>query len=50
MTSIVALAGALVLVGAWAPGAVADEAKSPISAAVLLNILAPPAESRDAGE
>src|SRR2546428_13022333 len=48
MTSIVALAGALVLVGAWAPGAVADEAKSPISAAVLLNILAPPAESRDA--
>ena len=48
MTSIVALAGVLVLVGAWAPGAVADEAKSPISAAVLLNILAPRAESRDA--
>jgi len=49
MISIVALAGALLLlVGAWAPGAVADEAKSPIGAAVLLNILAPPAESRDA--
>jgi len=48
MTSLVALAGALVLVGAWAPGAAADEAKSPISAAVLLNILAPAAESRDA--
>jgi len=48
MTSIVALAGALVIVGAWAPGAVADEAKSPISAAVLLNILAPISESRDA--
>src|SRR6266511_3869515 len=43
-----AVGGALVLVGAWAPGAVADEAKSPISAAMLLNILAPPAESRDA--
>ena len=48
MTSIAALAGALVLVAAWAPGAGADEAKSPISAAMLLNILAPSAESRDA--
>jgi hypothetical protein len=48
MTRLVVLAGTLVLVGAWAPDALADEAKAPISAAVLLNILAPVAESRDA--
>ena len=45
---IAALAGGVVLVGAWASGAVADEAKSPISSAVLLNMLAPISESRDA--
>jgi hypothetical protein len=48
MTRRVVLAGTLVLISAWAPAALADEAKSPISAAVLLNILAPGAESRDA--
>ena len=47
MTRIVAFAGALVAVGAWATGAVADEAKSPISASLMLNMLAPSTESRD---
>ena len=42
------LAGVLVFAGAWAPAALADEAKSPISAAMLLNTLSPAAESRDA--
>jgi hypothetical protein len=48
MTRLVVLAGALVVAAAWAPAARADEAKSPISAALLLNTLAPVAESRDA--
>src|SRR2546427_12563411 len=48
MTRILALAGALVIVGASVAGTVAEEAKSPISAALLLNIMAPVAESRDA--
>jgi len=48
MTRILALAGALVIVGASVAGALAEEAKSPISAALLLNIMAPVAESRDA--
>src|SRR5262245_27701826 len=48
MTRLVAGIGALVLVGLGATAAFADEAKSPISAALLLNILAPSAESRDA--
>jgi hypothetical protein len=48
MTRVIALAGALVLVGALVPAAFADEAKSPISAALLLNVLSPVAESRDA--
>jgi hypothetical protein len=48
MSKRVARAGAFVLVGLWATGAFADEAKSPISASVLLNILAPVSESRDA--
>jgi len=48
MNRIVAFAGALVLASGWVAAAVADEAKSPISASVLLNILAPAAESRDA--
>jgi hypothetical protein len=39
---------ALILVGLSATAAVADEAKSPISASLLLNMLAPTAESRDA--
>ena len=48
MTKLATVAGTIVLVGAWATGAVADEAKSPISSALLLNIMAPVAESRDA--
>ena len=48
MTRILTLAGALVIVGASVAGALAEEAKSPISAALLLNIMAPVAESRDA--
>ena len=48
MNRVVAFVGALVLVGGWATAAVADEAKSPISASMLLSIMAPIAESRDA--
>jgi len=39
---------ALLLVGGWAAAARADEAKAPINAALLLNVLAPMSESRDA--
>ena len=48
MTRLGTLGGMLVLVAAWAGPAVADEAKTPINGAMLLNILAPTAESRDA--
>jgi hypothetical protein len=48
MRQVIALIAAVTLVGAWSTGAVADEAKSAISSAVLLNVLAPVAESRDA--
>jgi len=47
MTRIVAFAGALVAVGAWTTAVFADEAKSPISASLMLNMLAPSTESRD---
>lgn len=39
---------ALVLAVGWAAAAHADEAKAPISAALLLNMFVPVAESRDA--
>jgi hypothetical protein len=42
-----ALAGAL-LVAAWSTAAAADEAKSPISASMLLSISSPLSETRDA--
>ena len=48
MTRILAFGGALVVAGVWATAAVGDEAKSPINASMLLNMLAPVAESRDA--
>jgi hypothetical protein len=49
MTRIAACAVALLLAGGWADAALADEAKAPISAALLLNnVLSPMAESRDA--
>jgi hypothetical protein len=49
MARIVICAVALVLAGGWAVAARADEAKAPINAALLLNMLAPSAsESRDA--
>ena len=49
MARIAICAVALVLAGGWAGAALADEAKAPISAALLLNnVLAPMAESRDA--
>lgn len=47
MNRIVAFAGALVLVGAWAAAAGADEAKAPISASMLLSVASPISESRD---
>ena len=48
MTRILVLAGVVVAVVASAGIAGADEAKTPINGAMLLNILAPSAESRDA--
>ena len=48
MNKLSVLAGMLVLVGSWSPTAVADEAKSPISASMLLSIAAPISETRDA--
>ncbi len=48
MNRLAALAGALVLVGTGSATAGADEAKSPISASMLLSVVAPVSESRDA--
>jgi hypothetical protein len=48
MRKVPALVGAIALVGACSTVAVADEAKSSISSAMLLNMLAPVSESRDA--
>jgi len=48
MNRIAGLAGALTLVGTWSAAAVADEAKSPLSASMLLSIVSPLSESRDA--
>jgi hypothetical protein len=48
MNKLAAFTGALVLIGAWSTAALADEAKSPISASMLLSVLAPVSESRDA--
>lgn len=48
MNRLAAFAGALVVVGTWSAAAVADEAKSPISASMLLSVVAPVSESRDA--
>ena len=48
MNRLAALAGTLVFVGTGSATAVADEAKSPISASMLLSVVAPVSESRDA--
>jgi hypothetical protein len=49
MIRIAAIAVAFALIGGWAAAARADEAKAPINAALLLNMLAPSTtESRDA--
>jgi hypothetical protein len=48
MNKIAAFAGSLVLLGAWSGPTFADEAKSPISASMLLSVVAPVTESRDA--
>ena len=48
MTRLTVLLGVLAVAGAWATTAAADEAKTPISGAMLLNILAPSVDSRDA--
>jgi hypothetical protein len=48
MTRLDAFLGVLAAFGVWTATATADEAKTPITGAMLLNILAPSAESRDA--
>src|SRR5438309_10752821 len=48
MNKLAAFAGSLVLVGVWSAAALADEAKSPISASMLLSVVAPITESREA--
>ncbi len=48
MNRIAAFAGALALVGGWPVAALADEAKAPISASMLLRVMTPISESRDA--
>lgn len=48
MNRLAALAGAVLLAATWSAAAVADEAKSPISASMLLSVVAPVSESRDA--
>jgi hypothetical protein len=48
MNKLAALAGAVLLVGCSSAIALADEAKSPISASMLLSVVAPVSESRDA--
>ncbi|PYM90580.1 MAG: hypothetical protein DME04_22570 [Candidatus Rokuibacteriota bacterium] len=48
MTRLAAFLGVLAVVGAWSACVGAEEAKTPISGAMLLHILAPAAESRDA--
>jgi hypothetical protein len=48
MNKIAAFAGALILVGTSIAPVLADEAKSPISASMLLSVVAPITESRDA--
>src|SRR5207245_5469758 len=40
------LAGTLLTLGAWAPGASAEEAKTPVSASMILSIFAQPIEPR----
>jgi hypothetical protein len=48
MNKLVTSLGAVVLIGGWSAAAVADEAKSQISASMLLRISAPISETRDA--
>ena len=48
MTRLAAFLGVLAVAGAWVATAAAEEAKTPINGAMLLNILAPSVESRDA--
>jgi len=48
MTRLAAFLGVLAVAGAWVATAAAEEVKTPISGAMLLNILAPSVESRDA--
>ena len=48
MNKLVALAGSLVLVAACSSAALADEAKTPIKASLLMSISSPITESRDA--
>ena len=50
MTRLAAFLGALAAVGVWVATAAAEEAKTPINGLILMNILAPSAESRDAAK
>ncbi len=47
MTRIVALGGALLVLGVWTSGAGAEEAKAPVSAAMILNLMAQPLALRE---
>jgi hypothetical protein len=48
MNKLAALAGSLVLVAAWSSAVLADEAKTPIRASLLMSISSPITETRDA--
>ncbi|HZO40272.1 MAG TPA: hypothetical protein VFE97_13700 [Methylomirabilota bacterium] len=48
MNKLAALAGSLVLIAAWSSAALADEAKTPIRASLLMSISSPITETRDA--
>ena len=48
MNKLVTVLGAVVLIGGWSAVAAADEAKSQISASMLLRMSAPISETRDA--
>lgn len=47
MAGLIAVVGAVLMVGLWLVPAAADEAKTPLSATMMLNILSAPAERRD---
>ncbi len=48
MNKLIALAGSLVLIATWSSAALADGAKTPIRASLLVSISSPITETRDA--